>query len=74
MGNLRPARGDFRPARGDLRPAQGENLPEATSGTFFHGYSHVLREVPYGSPAPDKVPRRTTMSGHAVAHEIQWIH
>ena len=45
-GNLRPARGHFHPVRGDLRPARGENLPEVTSGALFHGYSHVLREVP----------------------------
>ena len=34
------------PARSDLHPAHGENLPEVTSGALFHGYSHVLREVP----------------------------
>ena len=73
-GNLHPARGHFRPARGNLRPARGENLPEVTLGALFHGYSHVLREVPSGSPALDKVPRRTTMSGHAVTHKLQWIH
>ena len=55
----------LRPTRGNLRPARGENLPEATLGALFHGLSHVLREVPYGSPALDKVPRRATMSGCA---------
>ena len=50
---LRPACGRLasrpqrlHPARGDLRPARGENLPEVTSGALFHGYFHVLREVP----------------------------
>ena len=74
MGNLRPARGHFRPARGNLCPAHGENLPEATLGALFHGLSHVLREVPYGSPALDKVLSRATMAGHAITHEMQWIH
>ena len=74
MGNLRPAHRHFHPAHSNLRPTRGENLPEATSGALFHGYSHVLREVPYGSPALDKVPRRATMSGHAATHKIQWIH
>ena len=67
MGSLRPTCGHFHPAR-------GEDLPEVTLGTLFHGYSHVLREVPYGSPALDKVPWRATMSRRAVTHIIQWIH
>ena len=46
VGDLCPACGHLHPARGDLRPARGENLPEVTSGALFHGYSHVLREVP----------------------------
>ena len=74
MGNLRPAREHFRPACSNLCPARGENLPEATLGALFHGLSHVLREVPYGSPALDKVLSRATMSGFAVMHKIQWIH
>ena len=45
-GDLRPAHGHLHPTRGDLHPAHGENLPEVTSGALFHGYSHVLREVP----------------------------
>ena len=74
VGNLRPARGHFCPARSNLRPAHSENLPEATLGALFHGLSHVLREVPYGSPALDKVLSRATMSGRAVMHKIQRIH
>ena len=78
----RPARGQLasRPwtlssyAHGNLHPAHSENLPEATLGALFHGLSHVLREVPYGSPALDKVLSRATMSGCAVMHKIQWIH
>ena len=64
----------LRPAHSNMRPAHGENLPEATLGALFHGLSHVLREVPYGSPALDKVLSRATMSGLAVTHKIQWIH
>ena len=46
MGDLRPAHGHFCPARGDLRPTRSEDLPEVSLGALFHGYSHVLREVP----------------------------
>ena len=46
VGDLHPGSGHLHPARGDLRPARGKNLPEVTSGALFHGYSHVLREVP----------------------------
>ena len=73
-GHFRPTRGHFHPARGNLHPTRSGDLPGVTLGALFHGLSHVLREVPYGSPAQDKVPRRATMSGCAVTHKIQRIH
>ena len=73
-GQLASRRWTVRPTRGNLRPARGESLPEATLGALSHGLSHVLREVPYGSPALDKVLLRAIMSGRAVTHEMHWIH
>ena len=44
MTNVPPTVTNVPPMAPNVPP--GRNLPEVTLGTLFHGYFHVLREVP----------------------------